>query len=211
MASGKSTVARRFEERGAVRIDGDALGWERFGIRRFAPESRRRFGREVLGRPEKWIGAPRRAGLPRAARDERLNAIVQPPLRERVLAAIAAVEGERTAGAGGQRGTRRGVLDGRSHQHLGARERAGRRRGGDRLRADPNRAAPTPGRATEEEAAARVRGQKLPPLGPAARTCGSRTKETKRRSSRPRTKSGTRSRTWRKDATTLRKGRDGWI
>ena len=28
MASGKSTVARRFEAKGATRVDGDALGWE---------------------------------------------------------------------------------------------------------------------------------------------------------------------------------------
>lgn len=85
MASGKSTVARRFEERGAVRIDGDTLGWETLRL----PEVRDRiaalFGPSVIGRD----GEVDRAELgAKVFRDRpamgRLNAIVQPPLLSRV-------------------------------------------------------------------------------------------------------------------------------
>lgn len=85
MASGKSTVARRFEERGATRIDADAIGW---GVLR-RPEVQEAlalaFGRGILG-PD---GTVDRAALGRIVfRNpealERLNAIVQPELLARV-------------------------------------------------------------------------------------------------------------------------------
>ena len=81
MASGKSTVSRRFEERGALRVDGDALGWETLGD----PEIRDRigatFGSGVIGAE----GAVDRARLGAIvfgdeAAMARLNAIVQPSL-----------------------------------------------------------------------------------------------------------------------------------
>jgi dephospho-CoA kinase len=87
MASGKSTVARRFEERGAVRIDGDALGQETIRT----PEIRRaiaaEFGPSVIGPgPDSVVDRARLGAI--VFRDtiamERLNRIVQPVLLERV-------------------------------------------------------------------------------------------------------------------------------
>lgn len=85
MASGKSTVARRFQERGAELVDGDAIGWEvlrrpqvrdairgRFGdsaIDASGEVDRVRLGRIVFGDPEAM---------------DRLNAIVQPLVLARV-------------------------------------------------------------------------------------------------------------------------------
>jgi dephospho-CoA kinase len=171
MASGKSRVARRFEERGAVRIDGDALGWETLRD----PEVRGRiaeaFGREVLGAAGEVDRARLGARVFREPREmERLNGIVQAPLRERVLAAIAAVEGERAAGAAGAAGHPSVVVLDAALISTWALE--------SELDGVVEVAASEPiritrlrssGRATEEEAAARVRGQVLPPLGPAAR------------------------------------------
>ena len=85
MASGKSTVARRFQERGAELVEGDSLGWEvlrRPSVRDAIAAS---FGREVLDRE----GAVDRSALGRIVfRDpasmERLNAIVQPELVRRI-------------------------------------------------------------------------------------------------------------------------------
>jgi dephospho-CoA kinase len=165
MASGKSTVARRFEQRGAIRIDGDALGWETLrdpGVRsRIAEE----FGRGVLS-PGGEVDRARLGGLvfrdPRAM--ERLNSIVQPSLRERVLERLAAVDDGRA-----HSNPAVVVLDaalistwGLEHELDGVVEVTA---------SEPLRIARLKGArgATEDEAAGRVRGQSLPPLGPAAR------------------------------------------
>lgn len=92
MASGKSTVARRFEERGAVRIDGDALGWEALRTAPVREAIAAAFGPGVLGTD----GEVDRAALGAvvfadAAAMARLNAIVQPPLRALVVRRLAEV------------------------------------------------------------------------------------------------------------------------
>jgi dephospho-CoA kinase len=171
MASGKSSVARRFEERGAVRIDGDALGWETLRDSEVRSRIANAFGPEVQG-PDGEVDRARLGARvfadPREM--ERLNAIVQPPLRERVLAAIAAVESQRAPGAAVGAGHPSvvvldaalistwaleseldGVVEVTAYEPL----RIARLQGS--------------GRVTEKEAAARVRGQSLPPLGAAAR------------------------------------------
>src|SRR5215213_7523193 len=81
MASGKSTVARRFEERGAVRIDGDALGWETLRDPEVRDQIARTFGADVIAAD----GSVDRGRLGTVvfvdeAAMARLNAIVQPPL-----------------------------------------------------------------------------------------------------------------------------------
>jgi len=95
MASGKSDVARRFEERGAARIEGDALGWE---VLR-EPEVRDRvaamFGRSVLAAD----GSVDRRALGRivfgdASELNRLDALVQPRLLRRVREALSSARGE---------------------------------------------------------------------------------------------------------------------
>src|SRR5258705_2823166 len=95
MASGKTDVARRFEERGARLIEGDALGWavlrehqvrERLGVL-FGPSvlepdgsvDRRALGRIVFGD---------------ASELNRLNALVQPRLERRVREALESARGE---------------------------------------------------------------------------------------------------------------------
>jgi dephospho-CoA kinase len=94
IASGKSTVARRFEERGATRVDADALGW---GVLR-RPEIEEAlalaFG-EGIRAPD---GSVDRARLGRIVfRDEAalagLNAIVQPGLLAEVRAALRTAAG----------------------------------------------------------------------------------------------------------------------
>jgi dephospho-CoA kinase len=95
MASGKSDVARRFEERGAELIEGDALGWE---VLR-EPEIRDRvsalFGASVLASD----GSVDRRALGRivfgdASEMNRLNALVQPRLLRRVREALESARGE---------------------------------------------------------------------------------------------------------------------
>jgi dephospho-CoA kinase len=85
MASGKSTVARRFEERGAVRIDGDALGQQTLRIPEIRAAIAAAFPSSVSG-VEGEIDRARLGALvfrdPRAM--DRLNALVQPALLERV-------------------------------------------------------------------------------------------------------------------------------
>jgi len=95
MASGKSDVARRFEERGAALVEGDALGWE---VLR-EPEVRDRvaalFGASVLAAD----GSVDRRALGRivfgdASELSRLNALVQPRLLRRVREALGRDQGD---------------------------------------------------------------------------------------------------------------------
>src|SRR5437899_768127 len=94
MGSGKSTVARRFQERGAVLVDGDTLGWEVLRLPEVREAIAASLGKELTDRE----GHVDRLKLGRLVfRDptamERLNAIVQPVLRSRVRAILNA-EGE---------------------------------------------------------------------------------------------------------------------
>jgi len=89
MASGKSTLARRFRERGADLVDGDALGWEILRLPEVRVAIREAFGEDVMDRQ----GEVDRARLGQIVfadpdRMSRLNAIVQPRLLERVRAAL---------------------------------------------------------------------------------------------------------------------------
>jgi dephospho-CoA kinase len=95
MASGKSDVARRFEERGAALVEGDALGWE---VLR-EPEVRDRvaalFGASALAAD----GSVDRRALGRivfgdASELSRLNALVQPRLLRRVREALGRARGD---------------------------------------------------------------------------------------------------------------------
>jgi len=91
MASGKSTLARRFRERGADLVDGDALGWEVLRLPEVRVAIREAFGEDVMDRQ----GEVDRARLGKVVfadpdRMSRLNAIVQPNLLERVRAALEA-------------------------------------------------------------------------------------------------------------------------
>lgn len=85
MDSGKSTVARRFQERGASLVDGDALGWEALRL----PEVRDAIAASIDRRIIDREGEVDRGRLGRIVfRDPvamaRLNGIVQPILIERV-------------------------------------------------------------------------------------------------------------------------------
>ena len=85
MASGKSTVARRFEQHGAIRIDGDELGQKTIRMPEIRDAIAAEFGPLVIGED----GAVDRARLGAvvfhdAAAMKRLNRIVQPALLERV-------------------------------------------------------------------------------------------------------------------------------
>ena len=91
MASGKSTVSRWFREWGAELVDGDALGWEVLREPQIVAALVEAFGASVRS----GDGAIDRAALGRIVfRDahamERLNAIVQPRLLERVRDALQA-------------------------------------------------------------------------------------------------------------------------
>ena len=91
MASGKSTVSRWFQEWGAALVDGDALGWEVLREPPIAAAIAEAFGSGVLA----GGGAIDRAALGRivfrdAGAMNRLNAIVQPSLLDRVRAALRA-------------------------------------------------------------------------------------------------------------------------
>ena len=85
MGSGKSTVARRFQEKGASLVDGDTLGWEVLRLPDVREAIAASMGPEVIDRG----GQIDRARLGRLVfRDpaamERLNGIVQPVLLRRV-------------------------------------------------------------------------------------------------------------------------------
>ena len=89
MASGKSTLARRFRERGAELVDGDALGWEVLRLPEVRAAIREAFGEDVIDR-EGEVDRGRLGKIVFADPDRmsRLNAIVQPRLLERVRATI---------------------------------------------------------------------------------------------------------------------------
>ena len=91
MGSGKSTVARRFEEKGAALVDGDTLGWEVLRLPEVRKALEASIGPDVIDRE----GHVDRERLGRVVfRDppamERLNAIVQPVLLRRVRELLAA-------------------------------------------------------------------------------------------------------------------------
>lgn len=85
MASGKSTVARRFQERGAELVDGDALGWEVLRMREVREAIEAAFGPRVIDRDGE-VDRPRLGRIVFADPESmaRLNAIVQPVLLHRV-------------------------------------------------------------------------------------------------------------------------------
>jgi dephospho-CoA kinase len=89
MASGKSTLARRFRERGADLVDGDALGWEVLRLPEVSAAIREAFGEDVIDR-QGVVDRGRLGKIVFADPDQmsRLNAIVQPRLKDRVRAAL---------------------------------------------------------------------------------------------------------------------------
>jgi len=89
MASGKSTVARRFQERGAGLVDGDALGWEVLRLPEVREAIGAAFGERVIGKDGE-VDRPRLGRIVFADPDSlaRLNAIVQPVLLRRVREVI---------------------------------------------------------------------------------------------------------------------------
>jgi len=89
MASGKSTLARRFRDRGADLVDGDALGWEVLRLPEVRDAIAEAFGAGVMDR-QGHVDRARLGAVVFADPDRmrRLNAIVQPKLLERVRAAM---------------------------------------------------------------------------------------------------------------------------
>jgi dephospho-CoA kinase len=153
MASGKSTVARRFEERGAVRIDGDALGWEALRIPAVRGRIAATFGPEAIA-PDGAVDRARLGSVVFADRAAmaKLDAIVQPPLLAMVrraldesVAPVVVLDAAMLASWGLDR-EMDGVVEVKAPEPLRiARLRAARGYGA-------------------EEAERRVRGQALPPL-----------------------------------------------
>ncbi len=95
MASGKTDVARRFEERGARLIDGDALGWEVLREREVRDRLGALFGPSILA-PD---GSVDRRALGRIVFGDvselsRLNAVVQPRLERSVREALGSGRGD---------------------------------------------------------------------------------------------------------------------
>ena len=94
MASGKSTVARRFEAKGATRVDGDALGWKTLRDPEVKSAIASAFGAEVMdGAGEVDRGRLGAIVFRDHAAMSRLNAIVQPRLLARVRASLDAGTG----------------------------------------------------------------------------------------------------------------------
>lgn len=158
MASGKSTVARRFVERGAQLIDGDALGWDVLRLPEVVSEIGAAFGQDVLGRD----GQIDRMRLGRQVfRDpesmHRLNAIVQPVLSRRVREALEAPgAGVRILDAALLTTWKlEPVLDGVVEVETSLEERVRRLRAARGF--------------TDAEARERIRGQSLPPVRGARR------------------------------------------
>ena len=158
MASGKSTVARRFRERGAELVDGDALGWEVLRLPEVRAAVRAAFGDDVIDRQ----GEVDRARLgPIVFQDTdamgRLNAIVQPRLLERVKSELLAPgDGVRVLDAAMLTTWRlEPELDGVVEVVASEGERARRLRAARAM--------------TDGEARGRIQGQKLPPVRGARR------------------------------------------
>ena len=95
MASGKTDVARRFEERGARLVEGDALGWEVLREREVRERTVELFGTSILA-PDGSVDrrALGRIVFPSAREMDRLNAVVQRPLERRVRDALDRMTGE---------------------------------------------------------------------------------------------------------------------
>ncbi|HKQ19896.1 MAG TPA: dephospho-CoA kinase [Candidatus Eisenbacteria bacterium] len=155
MASGKSTVARRFEARGAVRVDGDALGWETLRDAEVKSAIAAAFGAELLND----AGDVNRGRLgaivfrdPEAM--SRLNAIVQPRLLARVRAALEAATGSVVVLDAALVSTwaLESELDGVVEVSAPPEDRTRRLRGARG--------------GSEAAARERIEGQSLPPLGP---------------------------------------------
>src|SRR6267143_1425160 len=94
MASGKTDVAGRFEERGARLVEGDALGWEVLAEGEVRERLGALFGPSVL-KPD---GSVDRRALGRivfgdASELDRLNALVQPGLERRVRESLESARG----------------------------------------------------------------------------------------------------------------------
>ena len=158
MASGKSTVARRFQERGAKLVDGDALGWEVLRLPEVIAAVEAAFGPVVVARD----GEVDRMRLGRIVfRDPasmtRLNAIVQPVLSKRVRDIMNAPgEGVRVLDAAMLTTWRlEPRLDGVVEVEASAEERARRLRSACGF--------------VDTEARERVQGQTLPPVRDARR------------------------------------------
>ena len=158
MASGKSTLARRFRDRGADLVDGDAIGWYVLRLPEVRAAIRDAFGDDVMdglgevdrGRLGKIVFAdPDKMG--------RLNAIVQPKLLDQVRAALDEPgSGVRVLDAAMLTTWRlEPELDGVVEVVASEDERARRLRAARSF--------------SDEEARARIRGQKLPPVRGARR------------------------------------------
>jgi dephospho-CoA kinase len=89
MASGKSTLARRFRDRGADLVDGDAIGWYVLRLPEVRAAIRDAFGDDVMDRQGE-VDRGRLGKIVFADPDKmgRLNAIVQPKLLDQVRAAL---------------------------------------------------------------------------------------------------------------------------
>jgi len=155
MASGKSTVARRFEAKGATRVDGDALGWETLRDPEVKSAIASAFGAEMLdGAGEVNRGRLGAVVFREGAAMSRLNAIVQPRLLARVRAALDAATGSvvvldaALVSTWGLESELDGVVEVSASPDVRAR-RLSDARGG-----------------AEAAARERIEGQSLPPLGP---------------------------------------------
>jgi len=95
MASGKTDVAGRFRERGALVIEGDALGWEVLRDREVRERIGDRFGPTVL-LPDGSVDRRALGSIVfgNASEMDRLNAVVQPILERRVREALDSARGD---------------------------------------------------------------------------------------------------------------------
>src|SRR5262245_28249398 len=158
MASGKSTLARRFRDRGADLVDGDAIGWYVLRLPEVRAAIREAFGDEVMD----GMGEVDRARLGKIVFADpekmgRLNAIVQPKLLEQVRAALDEPgSGVRVLDAAMLTTWRlEPELDGVVEVVASEDERARRLRAARSF--------------SDEEARGRIQGQKLPPVRGARR------------------------------------------
>ncbi len=158
MASGKSTLARRFRDRGADLVDGDALGWEVLRLPEVRVAIAEAFGDDVMDR-QGHVDRARLGAVVFADPDRmsRLNAIVQPKLLERVRAAMDEPgRGVRVLDAAMLTTWRlEPELDGVVEVVASEDERARRLRAARSF--------------SDEEARGRIQGQKLPPVRGARR------------------------------------------